>query len=154
SFGFNGPVIPVNPKAEVVQSVGAFAAVEDIPGPVDLAVIVVPAALVLDVARACGRKGGRALVVISSGFAEVGAAVRELQRELLGVCRDFGMRRIGPNCMGIMNVAPDVRLNATFAPMEPPYGRIGFLSQSGALRLAVIDYARSLGLGLSSFVSV
>lgn len=152
--GFEGPIYPVNPGAEVVQSVVAYPTVEDIPGPVDLAVIVVPAALVVDVARQCGAKGVRALVVVSSGFAETGDEGRDRQRELLAVCREFGMRLIGPNCMGIMNVSPDVRLNATFAPTFPPHGRVGFSSQSGALGLAVIDYAGSLGLGLSSFVSV
>jgi acetate---CoA ligase (ADP-forming) len=152
--GFDGPIYPVNSGAEVVQSVVAYLRVEDVPGPVDLAVIVVPAVLVVDVARQCGAKGVRALVVISSGFAETGDEGRDLQRELLAVCREFGMRLIGPNCMGIMNVSPDVRLNATFAPTFPPHGRVGFSSQSGALGLAVIDYASSLGLGLTSFVSV
>jgi acetyl coenzyme A synthetase (ADP forming)-like protein len=152
--GFNGPVYPVNPGAAVVQSVPAYPSVEDVPGPVDLAIIVVPAALVVEVARQCGHKGIRALVVISSGFAEVGEEGRARQRELLTVCREFGMRLIGPNCMGIMNVSPEVRMNATFAPAFPPHGRVGFSSQSGALGLAVIDYAASLGLGLSSFVSV
>jgi acetate---CoA ligase (ADP-forming) len=152
--GFNGPVFPVNPKAEVVQSVVAYPSVTEIPGPVDLAVIVVPATGVVEVARECGTKGVRALVVISSGFAEVGEEGRERQRDLLAVCREFGMRLIGPNCMGILNAAPDVRLNATFAPQFPPHGRVGFSSQSGALGLAVIDYASTLGLGISSFVSV
>lgn len=154
STGFDGPVYPVNSRAGVVQSVVAYPTVDDIPGPVDLAVIVVPAVFVVDVARQCGEKGVRALVVISSGFAETGDEGRERQRELLAVCGEFGMRLIGPNCMGIMNVSPDVRLNATFAPTFPPHGCVGFSSQSGALGLAVIDYARSLGLGLSSFVSV
>jgi acetyl coenzyme A synthetase (ADP forming)-like protein len=152
--GFTGPVYPVNPGAEVVQSVVAYPTVADIPGPIDLALIVVPARLVVDVAQQCGQKGVRALVVISSGFAETGEEGRSRQRELLEVCREFGMRLIGPNCMGIMNVSPEVRLNATFAPTFPPHGRVGFSSQSGALGLAVIDYAGSLGLGLSSFVSV
>jgi acetate---CoA ligase (ADP-forming) len=152
--GFNGPVYPVNPKAEVVQSVVACGSVKDISGPVDLAVIVVPAALVLGAAIECGQKGVRGLVVISSGFAEVGDEGRSRQRDLLRVCREFGMRLIGPNCMGIMNMAPDVSLNATFAPMLPPRGRVGFSSQSGALGLAVIDYANALALGISSFVSV
>ncbi len=152
--GFNGAVYPVNPGTDVVQSVVAYAAVGDIPSLVDLAVIVVPGPLVVDVARQCGQKGVRALVVISSGFAETGEEGRSRQSELLAVCREFGMRLIGPNCMGIMNVSPEVRLNATFAPAFPPHGRVGFSSQSGALGLAVIDYASSLGLGLSSFVSV
>jgi acetyl coenzyme A synthetase (ADP forming)-like protein len=154
STGFPGPVYPVNPGAEVVQSVVAFPSITDIPRPVDLAVIVIPAANVLEVARQCGEKGVRALVVISSGFAEVGEEGRARQRALVAVCREFGMRLIGPNCMGIMNTSPDAGLNATFAPTFPPHGRVAFSSQSGALGLAVIDYAGSLGLGLSSFVSV
>jgi acetyl coenzyme A synthetase (ADP forming)-like protein len=151
---FNGPVYPVNPTAEVVQSVPAYRSVKDISGPVDLGVVVVPARSVLDVARDCGEKGVRGLVVISSGFAEVGEEGRALQHELLTMCREYGMRLIGPNCMGIMNTAEDVRLNASFSPVSPRPGRVGFLSQSGALGLAVIDYAGQLGLGLSTFVSV
>jgi acetyl coenzyme A synthetase (ADP forming)-like protein len=153
-FSFNGPVFPVNPSASVIQSIVAYPTVNEVPGPVDLAVVVVPASGVLEVARQCGEKGVRALVVISSGFAEVGAEGRVRQRELLGVCREFGMRLIGPNCMGVMNTSPSVRLNATFAPAVPPHGRVGFMSQSGALGLAVIDYATSLALGISTFVSV
>ncbi len=151
---FNGPVYPVNPRGSVVQSVVAYPSILDIPGPVDLAVIVVPAAAVLDTAKQCAAKGVRALVVISAGFAEAGPQGVERQRDLLRLCRDAGMRLIGPNCMGILNTAPGVRLNATFAPGFPPRGRVGFLSQSGALGLAVIDYAGSLDLGLSSFISV
>lgn len=152
--GFNGPVYPVNPKAAVVQSVAAYPSVTDVPGEVDLAVIVVPAVAVADVARECAEKGVRALVVISSGFSEVGEEGKTRQRALLQICREAGMRLIGPNCMGIMNTAPDVRLNASFAPTFPPHGGVGFLSQSGALGLAVIDRAAALGLGLSSFISV
>lgn len=152
--GFDGPVFPVNPKAEVVQSVVAYPTVRDCPGPVDLAVVVVPAAAVVDVARDCAAKGVRGLVVISAGFAETGEEGRARQRELMSVCRAAGMRVIGPNCMGIVNTSPDVRLDATFAPLFPPHGRVGFSSQSGALGLAVIDYAHQLGLGISSFASV
>lgn len=151
---FNGPVYPVNPKADVVQSVPAFPSVLEVPEPVDLAVVVVPAGAVLDVVRECGIKGVRSLVIISAGFAETGDQGRERQRELLRICREFGMRLIGPNCMGIMNLHPEVRLNATFGPLVPPHGHVAFSSQSGALGLAVIDYAGQLGLGLSSFVSV
>ncbi|MGH2819073.1 MAG: GNAT family N-acetyltransferase [Actinomycetota bacterium] len=151
---FNGPVYPVNPKAEVVQSVAAYPSVTEIPGPVDLGVIVVPAEGVLEVAGDCARKGVKTLVVISAGFSEIGEDGIVRQRRLLEICRDSGMRLIGPNCMGILNTAGEVRLNATFAPRFPPAGRVGFLSQSGALGLAVIDYAQQLSLGLSSFVSV
>lgn len=154
SYGFVGAVLPVNPKAAVVQSIVAYPTVEAVPGPVDLAVIVVPAARVLATAEACGRKGVRALVVISAGFSETDADGRARQEALVRICRQAGMRLIGPNCMGILNTDPAVRLNATFAPVPPPAGRVGFLSQSGALGLTVMDHARVLGLGLSTFVSV
>jgi acetyl coenzyme A synthetase (ADP forming)-like protein len=151
---FAGPVYPVNPASDVVQSVTAYPSVEAIPDPVDLAVVTVPAARVLEVAEECGRKGVRGLVVISAGFGEVGPEGRERQAELLRACRAHGMRLIGPNCIGIMNTNPAVRLNATFGPLVPPPGRVGFSSQSGALGLAAMDYAAALGLGISSFVSV
>jgi acetate---CoA ligase (ADP-forming) len=151
---FNGPVYPVNRSAQVVQSVRAYRSITEIPGPVDLAVIVVPAAQVIGAARECAAKDVLGLVVISAGFAEAGAAGMARQSELLTVCRDAGMRLVGPNCMGVINTDPEVRLNATFAPSYPPAGRIGFLSQSGALGLAVIEHAVQRGLGLSSFVSV
>jgi RimJ/RimL family protein N-acetyltransferase/predicted CoA-binding protein len=150
---FNGPVYPVNPRAPVVQSVPAFGSVRDILANVELAVVSVPAALVADVARQCAAKGVGALLVISAGFSETGEEGRARQDELLGICREAGMRLVGPNCLGLLNTAPDVRLNAMFGPLFPPPGNVGFLSQSGALGLAVIDYSIELGLGLSSFVS-
>jgi len=154
AYGFNGPVLPVNTTAPVVQSIVAYPTVEDVDGPVDLAVIVVPRGAVVSVAESCGRKGVRALVVISSGFSEVGDEGIVRQEALLRVCREYGMRLIGPNCMGILNTDPTVRLNATFAPQTPPAGRVAFMSQSGALGLSIIDYANSLGLGISTFVSI
>jgi acyl-CoA synthetase (NDP forming) len=144
----------VNPGAEVVQSVRAYVRVDDLPETVDVAVVAVPADSVTEVARACGAKGVRGLVVISAGFAEAGDRGRDRQRELLAICHETGMRLIGPNCMGIANTDPAVNLNATFSPLYPPRGGIGFLSQSGALGLAVMDFAHARGLGLSSFVSV
>lgn len=154
SYGFDGPVYPVNPASEVVQSVPAYKSVEAIPGPVDLAVIVVPADKVIETAESCGRKGVKALVVISAGFSETGKRGQDLQGELVRTCRAAGMRIIGPNCMGIINADQGVRLDATFAPGIPPTGRVGFSSQSGALGLAIIELANSLGLGISTFVSV
>jgi acetyl coenzyme A synthetase (ADP forming)-like protein len=151
--GFNGPAYPVNPSAPVVQSVVAYPTVLDIPGPVDLAVIAVPAVHVVETARQCAKKGVKSLVVISSGFAESGGEGASRQADLLAVCREAGMRLVGPNCMGVINMAPEVSMNATFGPAMPPPGRVGFMSQSGALGLAVIDYAKSLGLGLSWFIS-
>ena len=151
---FNGAVYPVNRGAEVVQSVRAYRSVGEIPGAVDLAVIVVPSAHVLEVARECAKKEVAALVVISAGFAEAGVEGVARQRDLVRICRESGMRLVGPNCMGVINTDPNVCLNATFAPTYPPPGRVGFLSQSGALGLAVIDHAVQRGIGLSSFVSV
>ncbi|HEY6203765.1 MAG TPA: GNAT family N-acetyltransferase [Candidatus Limnocylindria bacterium] len=151
---FNGPVYPVNRSAEVVQSVRAYPSVTEIPGPVDLAVVVVPAAQVLAVVKECASKSVAALVVISAGFAEAGPEGVARQRELVRICRESGVRLVGPNCMGVINTDPEVRLNATFAPSYPPPGRVGFLSQSGALGLAVIEHAVQRGIGLSTFVSV
>jgi acetate---CoA ligase (ADP-forming) len=152
--GFQGPVYPVNARSDVVQSVVAYRSVLDCPGPVDLAFIVVPTQFVLPVARKCAQKGVSALVVISAGFAEVNQAGASLQQELVEVCREAGMRLIGPNCMGVINTDAKVSLNGQFAPFKPIPGKIGFLSQSGALGIAIIDYATRLGLGMSTFVSV
>ena len=152
--GFNGPVHPVNPQADVVQSVRAFKSVLDVTGDVDLSVVAVPAAAVIGAAQECAEKGVKALVVLSAGFAETGAEGAARQHELVRICRESGMRLVGPNCLGVLNTAPDVRLNAIFGPLYPPRGRVGFLSQSGALGLAIVDYAAQLDLGLSSFVSV
>jgi acetyl coenzyme A synthetase (ADP forming)-like protein len=154
SYEFKGPVYPVNPAADLIQNVPSYPSIEAIPDAVDLAVIVVPAAKVIEVAAACGRKGVKALVVISAGFSETGLEGKARQAELLNVCRGAGMRLIGPNCMGIANTNPAVLLDATFAPGVPPRGRVGFSSQSGALGLAIMEFANSLGLGISTFVSV
>jgi acetyl coenzyme A synthetase (ADP forming)-like protein len=151
---FAGPVYPVNPSASVIQCVPTCASIEQIAGPVDLAVVAVPAVQVVPVARQCARKGVRALVVLSAGFGEVGASGRARQAELLDVCRASGMRLVGPNCIGVVNTDPKVRLNASFGPPLAREGRLGLASQSGALGMAAIDYAATRGLGLSSFVSM
>jgi acetyl coenzyme A synthetase (ADP forming)-like protein len=151
---FNGPVYAVNPHADVVQSLPAFHSIGEVPAPVELAVIVVPAEHVVAVARECAVAGVRALVVISSGFAEVGAEGAARQQALVDVCRAAGIRLIGPNCLGVLNTNPDVRLNATFAPQPALSGSVGFMSQSGGLGIALIEAASRLGVGLSSFVSV
>ena len=152
--GFEGTAYPVNREADVVQSVRAYHSVAGIPGQIDLAVIAVPAAAVIDVVRECASEGVPAVVVISAGFAEVGAEGAELQRELLEVCRQGGVRLVGPNCLGVVNTDASVRLNATFAPRMPESGNVGFISQSGALGLAFMELAGDRNLGLSSFASV
>jgi acetate---CoA ligase (ADP-forming) len=152
--GFSGTVYPVNPNATSVGSVKAYKSVLDIPDPVDLAVVVVPAEFVLDAARDCAEKGVRGLVVISAGFSETGDEGMERERELLHIVREGGMRMVGPNCMGLLNTDPAVRLDVTFAPMFPPQGNVGMSSQSGALGIAILDHARRLDIGISTFVSV
>ena len=153
-LGFNGPVYPVNASAEVVQSVRAYPTIAEVPGDVELAVVAVPAPAVLDTVRDCADKGVPAVVVVSAGFAETDEEGAARQRELLEICRTAGIRLVGPNCLGILNTAEDVRLNATFAPGAPPQGRVAFVSQSGALGLALIELAGGRDLGLSSFASV
>jgi acetate---CoA ligase (ADP-forming) len=152
--GFKGPIHPINPAGGELLGRPVHTSIIGVPGPVELAVIVVPKEAVAGVAGECAAKGVRSLVVISSGFSETGPEGAARQVELLGICRGAGMRLIGPNCMGILNTDPQVLLNASFGPIFPPAGRVGFLSQSGALGLAVIDHAQALGIGLSSFVSV
>lgn len=152
--GFNGVVYPVNPKARVVGSARAYPTVAALPEKIDLAVIVVPNAAVDAAVDDCIAAGVRALVVISAGFAEMGAAGRRREAALVERIRAAGIRLIGPNCLGIANADPNVRLNATFSPIYPSPGRVAMLTQSGALGLAIIDYARRVNLGLSTFVSI
>jgi acetyl coenzyme A synthetase (ADP forming)-like protein len=150
---FAGTVYPVNPRSVSVQGVKAYPTALDVPAPLDLAVVAVPAESVVAVARECAECGVPAIVVISAWFGEAGAAGERRQKELLDVCRASGMRLVGPNCLGVLSTAPDVRLNATFARRMPPRGPLALMSQSGALGLAVIDQAAERGLGMSSFVS-
>jgi len=151
---FTGPIYPINPAAPTIQDLPAYPTVLDVREDIELAVITVPADVVVNVARQCAEKGVRGLVVISAAFGESGEQGMERQRQLLEVCRQSGMRLVGPNCMGVINTSPDVNLDATFAPDQPVRGRIGFLSQSGGLGIAVMARAQALGSGVSSFVSV
>ena len=121
---------------------------------VDLAVIVVPAMQVMSVVEDCIAKGVRALCVISAGFGEAGPEGRARELAILEKVRSAGCRLVGPNCMGLLNTDPVVRLNATFSPVYPPSGGVAMSTQSGALGLAILDYARQLNIGISSFVSV
>jgi acetyl coenzyme A synthetase (ADP forming)-like protein len=149
---FTGAAYPVNRDGEPVAGVRAYSSIDEIPDAVDLAVISLPAAAVLDAAEQALRKGVRALVVISAGFAEIGSEGVERQDRLLALVRAHGARMIGPNCLGIAVAQPS--LNATFAARSAPSGNIGFSSQSGALGLALLEAADARGLGLSAFVSI
>jgi acetyl coenzyme A synthetase (ADP forming)-like protein len=152
--GFSGKVYPVNPNVDSLMSLKTYPSVLAIPGDVDMAVIVVPAKIVAKVADECGHKGVHTLVVISDGFKEIGPEGASREKELCDIAFGHGMRIIGPNCMGVINTDPSVRLNATFSPVYPPAGNVAFLSQSGAMGLVVLQYASNLGMGISTFVSV
>lgn len=153
-FEFQGPVFPVNPRLRTLHSLKVYPDIESIPDPVDLAVIVVPKEGVVDVVEACGRRGVGGLVVISAGFKEVGGAGIERERLLRAALDRYGMRMIGPNCMGVLNTEPAFQLNASFARTRPIPGNIGFMSQSGALGEAILAIAARKGIGFSMFVSV
>jgi acetate---CoA ligase (ADP-forming) len=151
---FQGAVYPVNPNTEFVHSLKCYPSVGAIADPVDLAVIAVPRAQVLETAEACLAKGVRALVVITAGFAETGPEGAALENRLCDLVRAAGVRMIGPNCMGIINTDSAVRLDATFAPVPAQAGSLGFVSQSGALGVAILNVAKDLGIGLTQFVSM
>jgi len=153
-YGLIGSVIPVHPEAAKIEGLTAYKSVSAIPGPVDLAIIAVPAKQVLAVVDDCIAKGVKGLVVISAGFAECGEDGAQLQQQMLERVRAAGIRMIGPNCMGLLNTNPAVRLNATFSPVYPPVGHVAMSTQSGALGLAILEYAKELNIGISSFVSV
>jgi acetyl coenzyme A synthetase (ADP forming)-like protein len=153
-YGFTGAVFPVNPNATSVHAIKTWPSVDRIPDPVDLAVIAVPKQHVVAVAEECGRKGVKGLVVISAGFREVGGDGVPRERELVEVVSRYGMRLVGPNCLGVLNADPAVSMNATFSPTMPPFGRAAFVSQSGAMGLSVLDYAREYGIGIAQFVSM
>jgi acyl-CoA synthetase (NDP forming) len=151
---FTGQVYAVNHGYESVLGVPCVASADLLPVTPDLAVVAVPAARVAEVVRACGARGVRGVVVVTSGFGETGAAGRILQDEVVGIARGYGMRLVGPNCLGLLNTDPAVRLNATSAPSLLQPGGLGLISQSGALGIAVVQAASRWRPEVSQFVSV
>jgi acetate---CoA ligase (ADP-forming) len=152
--GFPGTVIPVNPCADTIEGVPAYASIEQVPVPVDLAIVIVPSVVVSGVVDGCVNRGIPAILVISAGFGETGPEGHAREEALRDRVRAAGLRMIGPNCMGLLNTDPAWHLNASFSPVFPPPGSIAFSSQSGALGLAILEYAQQLNLGISTFVSV
>jgi acyl-CoA synthetase (NDP forming)/GNAT superfamily N-acetyltransferase len=152
--GYTGALYAIHPSAPAISGVPAYPSVEKAPGPVDLAVIAVPAASVAGVLQQCGNAGVRAVVIITAGFGEVGPAGREAQAELVRIARRHGIRIVGPNCLGILNTDPSLRLHATFAAIEPEPGGLAVASQSGAVAITILDHVRRTGTGLSSFISL
>lgn len=150
---YTGRVYAVNPSARAVSGLPTYPTVSDIPDEVDVAIVAVPAEAVQDVVLDCAAKGVHGLVVISSGFAETGEEGRQRQRRLVGLSRSYGLRLIGPNCLGVINTDPAVSINASLSSVMPPRGRAGFFCQSGALGSAILEKVQNRGLGLSTFVS-
>jgi len=151
--GYRGVLYPVNSRARSIQSVKAYPSLLDVPDEVDMAVIIVPAETVLAVAEQAARKGVKGIVVITAGFKEVGGRGVELENELRELVETRGLRLIGPNCLGIINTNDDISLNASFATKMPKKGNIAFISQSGALCTAVLDFAAGRNIGFSKFIS-
>lgn len=149
---FPGRLLPVNPKAESVLRLPAYASVDDVPGPIDLAVIVAPAESVPEVLESCGKRGVRAAVIITAGFREIGERGAEQERIVAEIARRHGIRLVGPNSLGVIDTFG--RLNASFAEGMPPSWEVGVLSQSGAMATAILDWANDTDVGFSKFVSL
>ena len=153
SFDFAGSVFPVNRKGEAVDGVPGYRSILDIPGGVDLAMLTVPSEFILEVAEECGRKGVGAMVALTAGFRETGEEGEAQERALMDIVNRYGMRLMGPNCMGILNTDPAVRLHANMLQTIPERGGIGLVTQSGAIGAALLDFAATLGLGFSRIAS-
>lgn len=152
--GFTGIVYPVNPKARSILGVRAYHSVWDIPGEVDLAIIIVPSIAVPKVMEECGEKGIKGAVIISAGFKEIGRKGAELEKTVKEISRKHNISLVGPNCLGVINTDPEVCFNATFAVGMPKRGNIAFISQSGAVGIVALEYSQKEGIGLSKFLSV
>jgi len=153
-FGFTGSLYAVNPHTSTILGVPSFPTLAAIPKPVDLAVVAVPADAVAAVLADAGAAGVRAVVILTAGFGEAGQRGGENQAELVRIARRFGIRLVGPNCLGVLNTDPEVRLAATFSPVLPPTGGLAIASQSGAIGIVALDHALRTGAGISSFVSL
>ncbi len=149
---YQGVVYPVNPRARAIQGILAYPNIAAVPDKVDLAIIAVPAKFVLDVVRECGEAGVASSVIVTAGFKETGAGGKDLEERVVATAKSYGLRIVGPNCLGY--VRPSCSVNATFAETVPEAGRVAFISQSGALGTAVLDWASANKVGFSAFVSV
>ena len=151
SSGFKGPIYAINPKRDVVQGEPAFKSLEEIDGPIDLAVVATPAKSIPGIVQACGERGIRMMLILSAGFRETGPEGRRLEDQVTQLTRRFGIRLMGPNCLGI--IRPDIGLNATFGNNNAKPGNLAFVSQSGAICTAILDWAAQNDIGFSTVVS-
>jgi acetyl coenzyme A synthetase (ADP forming)-like protein len=152
--GYRGTLYPVNPKARSVSSVRAYPTISDIPDSVDLAMVILPPRPALTAVKEAIDKGIKGMVIVSAGFREVGGEGLEIENTIVGLCREAGVRVVGPNCLGVINPLANVRLNASFSARMPKPGNISFISQSGALCTAVLDFAADRDFGFSKFISI
>lgn len=150
--GFEGTIIPVNPKAELILGLKSYASLDQFSGEIDLGIVVVPGKYTKEAVESCITAGAQALIVITAGFKETGAEGAEAEQELVKLCQASGARLLGPNCLGLLNTHH--KMNATFAPSVPPTGRVALISQSGALCVAILDWAASQGIGMSKVISI
>lgn len=150
---FNGIIFPVSPKESSIKGIKAYKYVVDVPDDIDLAILVFPSSVCHMALEQCGQKGIKSVIIISAGFKEVGEAGLKKEKQLIEIARKYDMSFIGPNCLGVINTDPETLLNASFAREMPETGNIGFLSQSGALCTAVLDYAQAKHIGFSKFIS-
>jgi acetyltransferase len=150
--GFGGRIYPINPKADEIDGLKCYRSVLDVPGEIDLAVVVIPAKLVPGAVKECGEKGIRYLVIISAGFKEVGPEGARLENEVKTIAKQYGIRIVGPNCLGIINTIS--KCNASFARGMPPRGNVSIITQSGALGTAILDWSEMTDVGFVNFVSL
>ncbi len=153
-YKFNGKIYPVNPKGGIIEGLQAYTSVLEIPDEIDLAIIVVNAKFVLSTVDQCHQKGIKGLCIITAGFKETGAEGAKLESELLSKIREYGMRCVGPNCLGVVNTHPEIRMDGCFAESLPERGNIGFVSQSGALGGGILNILKDLNLGFAQFISI
>ena len=153
-YKFNGKIYPVNPKGGIIEGLQAYTTVNEIPDEIDLALIVVNAKFVLSTIDQCHQKGIKGLCIITAGFKETGKEGAELEKQLLAKVKEYGMRCVGPNCLGVVNTHPDIRMDACFAESLPERGNIGFVSQSGALGGGILNILKDLNLGFAQFISI
>ena len=154
SGGYTGTLYPVNPNAKSVSSVKCYASITAIPDPIDLAMIILPPKAALHAVEDCIAKGVKGMVIVSAGFKEVGGEGAKIEKEIKALCETAKIRLVGPNCLGVINPSPKVSLNASFSARMPAPGNVSFISQSGALCTAVLDYAADKGFGFSKFISI
>ena len=153
-YKFPGKIYPINPKGGVIEGIQAYTSVLDVPGNVDLAIIIIPAKFVNSTLDECNQKGIKGICVISAGFKEAGAEGAQMEKDLLAKLQEHGMRCVGPNCLGVLNTHPDIRMDGCFAESLPERGHIGFVSQSGALGGGILNILKDLNLGFAQFISI